>query len=85
LVDDADISMVVEDKKSWFTRMEVFDQIYDQLIFSTNDMRCQPITSQYVQPLAAQNLALAATGIHCALTEYASGLRATVMFSPDEY
>jgi hypothetical protein len=43
------------------------------------------MTSGYFQPLVAQNLALAATGIHCVRTEYESGLRATVMFSPDEY
>jgi hypothetical protein len=30
LLDDACLSKVVEDKKSWFTRMEVLDLIYQQ-------------------------------------------------------
>jgi len=85
LVDDAYLSKVVDDKKSWFTRMEVLHLVYHQLFFTANCLGCQPTTSQYFQPLAPQTLALAAAAIHCALSEYASGKKATVMFSQDEY
>jgi len=43
------------------------------------------MTSQYFQPLAPQTLALVAAAIHCALSEYASGKKVTVIFSQDEY
>ena len=85
LFDDAYLSKVVEDKKSWFTRMEVLDLIYHQFFFTANSLGRQPTTSQYFQPLAPQTLALVAAAIHCALSEYASGKKATVMFSQDEY
>jgi len=85
MFDDAYLSKVVDDKKSWFTRMEVLDLIYHQLFFTANSLGCQPTTSQYFQPLALQTLALAATAIHFALSEYTSGKKATVMFSQDEY
>jgi len=82
---DANLSKVVDDKKSWCTRMEVLDLIYLQFFFTANSLGRQPTTSQYFQPLAPQTLALAAAAIHCALSEYASGKKATVMFSQDEY
>jgi len=85
LIDEAYRSMVVDDKNSWFTRMEVLDLIYHKFFFAANSLGCQPTTSQYFQPLAPQTLALAAAAIHCALSEYASGKKATVMFSQDEY
>jgi len=85
LFDDAYLSKVVDDKKSWFMRMEVLDRIYPQFFFTTNSLGRQPTTSQYFQPLAPQTLALAAAAIHCALSEYASGKMAMVMFSQDEY
>ena len=85
LFDDAYLSNVVDDKKSWFTRMEVLDLIYHQFFFTDNSLGRQPTTSQYFQPLAPQTLALAAAAIHCALSEYASGKKAMVMFSQDEY
>jgi len=65
--------------------MEVFDLIYHQFFFTANSLECQPTTSQYFQPLASQTLVLAATAIHCALSEHASGKKATVKFSQDEY
>jgi len=37
------------------------------------------------QSLAQQTLALVAAAIYCALSEYATGKKATVMFSQDEY
>jgi len=43
------------------------------------------MTSQYFQPLALQTSALVAAGIHSALSEYAGGKNATVMYSQDEY
>jgi len=85
LFDDAYLSKVVDDKKSWFTRMEVLDLIYHQFFFTANSLGRQPTTSQYFQPLAPQTLALVAAAIHCALSEYAGGKKATVMFSQDEY
>jgi len=85
LFDDAYLSNVVDDKKSLFTRMEVLDLIYHQFFFTANSLGRQPTTSQYFQPLAPQTLVLAAAAIHCALSEYASGKKATVMFSQDEY
>jgi len=77
--------MVVGDKKPWFTRMEVLDPINHQFSFTANSLGRQPVTSQYFQPLAPQTLVLVAAAIHWALSEYASGKKATVMFSQDEY
>jgi len=85
LFDDAYLSKVGDDKKSWFTRMEVLDLIYHQIFFTANSLGRQPTTSQYFQPLTPQTLALVAAAIHCALSEYAGGREATVMFSQDEY
>jgi len=65
--------------------MEVLDLIYHQLFFMANSLGSQPTTSQYFQPLAPQTLALVATAIHCALSEYAGGKKATVLYSQDEY
>ena len=85
LVDNSYLSTVVDDKKSLFTRMEVLDLIYHQFFFTTNTLGHQPPTSQNFQPLTPQTLVLAAAAIHCALSEYASGKKATVMLSQDEY
>jgi len=65
--------------------MEMLDLIYHQFFFTANRLGHQPTTSQYFQPLAPQTLALAAAAIHCTLSEYASGKKATVMFSQNEY
>jgi len=65
--------------------MEVLDLIYHQFFFTANSLGRQPTTSQYFHPLAPQALVLAASANHCALSEYASGEEATVMFSQDEY
>jgi len=56
-----------------------------QFFFNANSLGYQPTTLQYFQPLAPQTLALADAAIHCALSEYASGKKATVMFSQNEY
>jgi len=85
LFDDAYLSKVIDDKKSWFTRMEVLDLIYHQFFFTANSLGRQPTTSQFFQPLAPQTLALVAAAIHCALSEYAARKKVTVMFSQDEY
>jgi len=45
LFDDAYLSKVVYDKKSWFTRMKVLDLIYHQFFFTANSLGCQPTTS----------------------------------------
>jgi len=65
--------------------MEVLDLIYHLFFFTTNSLGCQPTTPQYFQPLTLPTLALAAAAIHCVLSENASGKKATVMFSQDEY
>jgi len=65
--------------------MEVLDLIYHQFLFITNSLGHRPTTSQYFQPVVPQTSALAASAVHCALSEYASGMKATVMFSQDEY
>jgi len=65
-------------------RMEVLDLIYHQFFFTAYSLGHQPMTSQYLQPLALQTLALVAAAIHWALFEYATGKKATVMFSQDE-
>ena len=85
LFDDAYLSKVIDDKKSWFTRMEVLDLIYHKFFFTANSLGHQPTTSQYFQPCVPQTLVLAATAIHCVLSEYTSGKKATVIFSQDEY
>jgi len=54
MVDDAYLSKVVDHKKSWFTLMEVLDQIYHHWFFSTKSLGRQPMTSQYFQPLTSQ-------------------------------
>jgi hypothetical protein len=82
---NAYLAKVVNDKKSWFTRLEVHDLIYHQFFFTANSLGSQPTTSQYLQPLAHQTLALPAIAINSALSEYASGPKATVIFSQDEY
>jgi len=64
LSDDAYLSKVLDDKKSWFTRMEVRDLIYHQFLFTANSLVRQPTTSQSFQPLAPQTLALVAAAIH---------------------
>jgi len=63
----------------------VLDHIYHQFFLTANSLWPQPMTSQHIQPLAPQTLALVATAIHCAPSEYASGKKATGMFSQDEY
>jgi hypothetical protein len=68
LFDDAYLSKVINDKKAWFTWMEVLDLIYHQFFFTTNILGLQPTTSQFFQPLTPQILALVAAAIHCALS-----------------
>jgi hypothetical protein len=85
LFDDPYLSKVIEDKKSWFTRMEVLDLIYHQFFCTANTFGRQPTTTQFFQPLAPQTLALVAAAINSALSEYATGKKVTVMFSQDEY
>jgi len=85
LFDDAYLSKVIDDKKSWFMRMEVLDLIYQQCFFTANSLGLQVTTSQVFQPVAPQTLALVVKAIHFELSEYATGKKVTVMFSQDEY
>ena len=45
LFDDAYLSKVIDDKKTWFTRMEVVDSIYHQCFFTANSLGRQRTTS----------------------------------------
>ena len=85
LFDDAYLSNGIDDKKSWFTQTELHDLIDHQFFFTSKSLGRQPTTSQYLQPLTQQTLALAAVTIHCARSEYASGKKAIVMFCQDDY
>jgi len=51
LFDNAYLSKVINEKKSWFMQMEVLDLIYHQLFFTSNSLGWQPTTSQFSQPL----------------------------------
>lgn len=85
LFDNTILSKEVDDRKSSFTRMEVLDVIYDQFLFTANNLGCQPTTSPYVQLLAPQTLAREAAAIQCGLCDFTSAKKAMVMFSQDEY
>jgi hypothetical protein len=85
LVDIASLLKVVDKKITWFTRLDVLILIYHYFFFTTNSLAHQPTTSQYLQPLALQSLVLIAPPIHCLLSEYASGMKASVKFSQDVY
>jgi len=85
LFDNAFLSKVIDDKKSWSTRMEVLDLIYHQFFFTATSLGRQLTTSQFFQPLTLQTLALVAAAIYCALSEYTTGKKVTVTFSQDEY
>jgi hypothetical protein len=85
LFDDAYLSKVIDDMKSWFARMEVLHLIYQLFFFSANSLGRQPTTSQFFQPLSRQMIVLVAAAIHCALSEQATGEKVTGMFSQDEY
>jgi hypothetical protein len=65
--------------------MKVLELICHQYFFTANSLGCQPTTSQYVKPLTSHTLALAASAIHFALSEYSGGQMATVMFCHDKY
>jgi len=68
-LDNAYLSKVVEDKKSYFTQIEVLDLIYHQFFFTANSLRYQPTIFQFFQPLAEWTLVLAAAAIHRMLSE----------------
>jgi len=61
--------------------MEARYLMCDQFFFAANGLGRQPPTLQYFQTLALQTVVLAAAAIHFALSEYASGEKATVEFS----
>ena len=54
LFDNAYLSKVVDDMKTWFTRMEVGYIIYHHSLFTANSLEHPPVTSQYFQCLAPQ-------------------------------
>jgi hypothetical protein len=85
MLNDEYLSKVVDDKKSWFTPLDVLDLIYHQCFFTANSLGHKPTTSQYVQSNTLQPAARAAVAIHCTLSEYDCGIKATVMFSQDVY
>ena len=65
--------------------MEVLDLIYRPFVFTANSLGRQRTTSQFFQLLTPQTLVLVAAAIHCALSEYATGKKVTVMCSQDGY
>jgi len=69
LFDDAYLSNVIDDKKAWFTWMEVLNLIYHQFFFPANSLGQQHTTLQFFEPLTPQTLELVAAAIHCALPE----------------
>jgi len=85
LFDDAYLSKVIDDKKSWYMWMDVLDLICHQFVFTTNSLGRQLTTLLFFQPLTLQMLALVAVALHCALSEYATGNKVTVIFSQEEY
>jgi hypothetical protein len=85
LFEDAYLLKVIDNKKSWFTRMEVLHLIYHLFFFTTNSLVQQATASLFFQPLTPPTFALCATPIHSALSQYATGKKVTVMFSQDEY
>jgi hypothetical protein len=85
MFDDAYLSMVIDDKESWFTLVEVLDLIYNQFSFTANSLGRSPTISQSFQPPSQQTLALVATAGYCALSRYTTAMKVTVMFSHDEY
>jgi len=76
---------VIIDMMSRFTRMEVLDVIYHQFFITANSLGRQLTTSQFFQLLTLLTLAYVAAAIHCALPQYSTGKKVTVMFSQDEY
>jgi len=82
---DVYLSKVINDKKSWFMRIEQLDVIYHQFFFTANNLGRQPTTLQFFQSLTPHTLALVAVAIHSALSKYATGKKVTVMSSQDEY
>jgi hypothetical protein len=65
--------------------MDVLNLIYHQFFFTANSFGRQPMTPQYLQPLTLQTLVLGVAASHCALSEYASGMKDKVIYSQDEY
>jgi len=65
--------------------MEVLDLIYHWFFFTRKILGGQPTISCVFQPLAPQTLVLVPAAIHCALSQYATRKKVTVMFSQDEY
>jgi len=78
-------SKVVDDKISSVARLEVLNITYNHILLTANHLDRQQNTFRYFQPLAPQTLALTASDIHCPLSEYAGGPKATVIFSLDLY
>jgi hypothetical protein len=85
LFDDAYLSQVIDDKMSWFMRMDVRELIYHHFFFTAATLGRQRTTSEFLQPLRPQTLALVAAAINCASSEYATGNKVTVRFSQDEF
>jgi hypothetical protein len=76
---------VNDDKKSWFTQMQVLDLIYHQLFFTANSLGPQPTTSQFFQLLTPLLLVLVSAAINCSLSEYTTGQNVPVVLSEDKY
>ena len=83
--DNAVLSKVIDDKKLWFTWMDMLASIHIQFFFNANSLVRQLITSHFCRSLALQALALVTAAIHCARSGYATGKKVMAMFSQDEF
>jgi len=72
LCDNAYLSKVINDEKSWLTPREVLNLIHHQFFFIANNMGHQPMMLQYSKSVILQTEALAATAIHSVLDKYPS-------------
>jgi len=61
------------------------DLISHYFLFTANSLGHQPTTSKFFQTLALQILEKESEAIHCALSDYATGHKATVICGQDKY
>jgi len=70
---------------SRFTYMEVPGHIYHQFFFGVNCLGRKPTTFQFSQPLTLSTVVLAASALHCLVSQYATWQMVLVLFSQDDY
>jgi len=75
----------MDDKKSWFTQMEVINLICHQFVITAHDLWCLPTTFQFIQPLAQSTLLPLALAIYWVWSECATGRMVEYIFFHDDY